>query len=122
MLTERDVLSLRNVGDADLTLLWSWANDPETRKWSFQTHAITWAEHVEWYRRLRHDPDSLLYIVEGRGLSVALVRFAVGGAESIVSITVAPSARGRGIGTAALKLACRRLVAERGPLPIVALI
>ena len=44
-----DSLFLRKVITTDEKLLLNWANDSETRKWSFNSKAITPGEHKEWW-------------------------------------------------------------------------
>lgn len=115
-------LTLRPAAETDREFLWEWANDPVARAWSFHPGPIGWEEHLDWFRRKREDPNSAIYIAEEDGQPVAVAGFVIEGAQAIVSINVASRRRGRGIGASVLRLACSRLVEERGPLSVVALI
>lgn len=47
-------ISLREVTEADIGLLYEWINDPVCRKNSFNSHIITLEEHKDWfYRKLQ---------------------------------------------------------------------
>ena len=48
----------RYVKEADRELLFTWANDAETRRQSFSSDPITWDEHVAWFARTQADADS----------------------------------------------------------------
>ncbi len=87
-------------------MLWEWRNDPDTRRQSISTEEVSWENHVKWFAATLVNPDRKLYVVEDVTVPVGTVRFdrdeATGRWE--ISWTVAPSARGQGIGG--------RLVAE----------
>lgn len=105
-------LTLRPAADADCERLWTWANDPVARTASFRSRPIEWDEHVSWFRARREDPSSRIYVVEESGDAVGVVRFELDGSgDAVVSVNVAPSARGRGLGPRALRQACA-LVAD----------
>jgi len=44
-------LVLRRVEEADCSLLWEWANEPEVRSASFSSTPIAWDEHREWFTK-----------------------------------------------------------------------
>lgn len=52
-------MEIREAAAADAELLYQWANDPDTRRWSFSTGPIPWGGHVEWLDRVLTDPDRL---------------------------------------------------------------
>jgi len=107
------VVKLRPVVDADCKLLWRWANDPTARAASFDPRPIAWGEHVAWFRARRSDGHSRIYVIEDSGQPVGVVRFALEGpGEAVVSINIAPAARGRGIGPDALRQACALVFEE----------
>ena len=89
----------------DIGLLFEWRNDPETRANSRNTGHVNLGEHTQWVRRSLMNPDRKLMIAkDGNGTPVATVRLdrcEDGSFE--LSWTVAPSQRGRGIGTAAIR-------------------
>lgn len=98
-------LTPRPAVESDRDALLDWRNDPAARASSFTTHEISRDEHYAWFAgKLADDNCTLLVFEDEQGEPVAQVRFDVedgGGAE--IAITVAPMARGRGIGTDALR-------------------
>jgi RimJ/RimL family protein N-acetyltransferase len=99
-------LTLRDAEERDLGLVWVWANDPATREASLDPTPISYAEHTGWFRDELAAPDRRLWIAEQAGEPVAVVRLTgLGGDEPEVHIHVAPAARGRGLGRAALEAA-----------------
>lgn len=112
----RPTLRLRTVEASDADLLLAWANDPDTRRASFRPALIERAGHLEWLASRLASPTTAFWIGESDGRAVGQVRLeqqADGVAE--VSITVAPQARGAGIGRELLAAA----VAEAGrALPV----
>ena len=109
---------------SDAITLWRWRNDPQTRAASFSGGAVELAEHERWLQETLGRPDRRLYVAHAEGRDVATARLDVQGADAVVSITVAPEWRGRGIGTHVLRAlvveafgapGLRRLVARVKP-------
>lgn len=96
---------------SDGRLLWRWRNDPATRRQSGHSERVPWGEHREWLARRLDAPGFGLWIaLDGKGVPLGQLRLESaepGCAE--VSISVASGLRGRGIGTAMLRQAPRRL-------------
>lgn len=101
-------LRLRPAGASDARLLWTWANDPSVRAVSWSQAPIPWDGHVAWLDRRLADPDTTLWIAEAGGAPVGTVRCDRKGATAVVSVTVAPEARGQGLGPLLVWLAARR--------------
>ena len=55
-------MSLRPLSEADLSLILGWRNAPEVRRNMYSKHEITQEEHLSWFQRLQHDPQSLWFI------------------------------------------------------------
>jgi RimJ/RimL family protein N-acetyltransferase len=93
------VVALRLATLQDAKLLLAWRNDPQTRSASHDCREITLAEHLAWLNQLMGDSSRRLLIAEQGGVPVGSVRAdkAIDGATEL-SWTVAPDARGRGIG------------------------
>ena len=92
-------LQLRRAAPADADLLLAWANDPETRAASFHPGRIEPDEHRGWLAARLASLSTVLWIGELDGRPVGQVRLELepdGVAE--VGISVAPEARGRGVG------------------------
>lgn len=112
-LNQSSAVCLRPVLDSDIELLWEWANDPVTRQNSFDSAKIPWEEHRDWCRKKLTDADCRLWIASNGGSApVGCVRFDCEESEATISLTVAPSARGKGYGTQIIQQACERLFAE----------
>jgi RimJ/RimL family protein N-acetyltransferase len=89
---------------ADAELLLKWRNDPATRVASRQSGVIELAEHRDWLSRSLASPDRMMRIVEESGHPVGVVRADRTRDGWELSWTVAPDARGRGIGPSMVKL------------------
>jgi RimJ/RimL family protein N-acetyltransferase len=103
---ERVILRPATTGDCER--VHAWANDPVTRAVSFSSAAIPYAEHVEWFEQQLRRADRNLLIAEADGLAIAVVRLDRAPEherECIISLNVAPEARGRGLGVATLQAA-----------------
>lgn len=91
-------LTAREANTADESLLRGWRNDPDTRRLSRTVGPISVENHREWLRESLDSGDRLLLIVEDPdGSPVGVVRWdRLGLSTWEISITVAPSSRGRG--------------------------
>jgi RimJ/RimL family protein N-acetyltransferase len=90
---------LRPALASDAVTLWRWRNDPQTRAASFSGGSVELADHERWLQETLGRTDRRLYVAHAEGTDVATARLDVQGAEAVVSLTVAPEWRGRGIGT-----------------------
>jgi RimJ/RimL family protein N-acetyltransferase len=107
-------MQVRPATMADAEILYGWANDPGTRRWSFTTEPIPWETHVAWLSTVL--ADRVLLIGADDNGPVGSVRFDPDGE---VSITIAPERRGRGLARslldAALPYGPSRVVAHVRP-------
>ena len=112
----------RPATEHDCRLLWQWVNNPDVRRWSFSSDSIEWDAHVAWFRTKLADPNSRMYIVMDEADDpIGLVRLDVGDDDSgTVTVSIAPGRRGRGYGTAALRVASGRFFADTDARRIVA--
>ena len=113
-------LILKPATITDGEILFQWCNDPETRKASHDTNEINWTDHLIWLNQTLKNPDRQLFIVWEKtkdptnSLSyivsiirpVGTVRIDHDKLEDTyeLSWTVAPEARGRGIGKRIVKI------------------
>ncbi len=116
------LLKTRSATEHDCRLLWQWVNDPDVRRWSFMSDSIEWEAHVAWFGRKLADRNCRMYIVMDEADDpIGLVRFDVGDDESgTLTVSIATEWRGRGYGTAALRLASGRFFADTDARRIVA--
>ena len=93
---------LRPAAAGDRLPLWRWRNDPATRRASFDRREIPLDEHTRWFERSLALDERRLWIVTADGADVGVVRLDFEGPTATVSLALAPEARGRGLGSAAL--------------------
>jgi spore coat polysaccharide biosynthesis predicted glycosyltransferase SpsG/RimJ/RimL family protein N-acetyltransferase len=101
--------TVRAATESDAALLLEWRNDPETRRWSRSTDPVSPVDHKAWLSRVLADAGRRLLVAEHEGRPVGTVRFDREGEAWEVSITVAPSARGRKLAVPMLLAAERAL-------------
>ena len=114
---------LRPANREDCRLLWELRNDPETRAASFKTDPIPFEDHQRWFEAKLDLKEIRIFIVQdpsGRG--VGYVRFNLEGETAEVSVSIEPGARGKGYGTAAVRMAADRLLSENGNRRVIAYI
>lgn len=93
------MVTLRPATIEDARLLFDWRNDEETRRNSINQEPVEWDGHVAWLERSLLSPARKLYIAQQDGMPVGTVRADLQEDGSYeLSWTVAPEARGKGIG------------------------
>ena len=97
------MISVRPATAADADRLLDWANDPVTRATGFHPAPIDAATHARWLEDRLASPVSRSYVGLEDGRAVGVVRLdAETDGRVEVGISVAPDARGRGVGHALL--------------------
>ncbi len=96
-------ISLRPVRMEDAALLLAWRNDPFTRQASHETAEVDPQTHHAWLARVLTDSSRRLWIAECNGVAVGQVRVDSMDEGQRLSWTVAPAARGQGVGTAMVR-------------------
>lgn len=108
-------LDLRLADEDDGEDLFNWRNDPVTRANSLDTAEVVRSEHFAWLARTLADRERLILIAQEDGCKLGMVRFdTCRPREWRVSISVAPHARGRGLGRPLLAMAIMRLERQWG--------
>jgi RimJ/RimL family protein N-acetyltransferase len=87
---------LAEFGDAGILL--KWRNDPLTRKSSKNSSLITMKQHIRWLTASFKDKNRRINIVEYNKIPVGTIRTDYSEGFTELSWTVAPEARGQGIG------------------------
>lgn len=100
-------MNLRKAKDSDSELLFQWANEPETRKYSLNNRQITPEEHRKWFRDKLADPNCHILIGSDNGKLIGVVRFQVENGAATVSVSVDKDCRGKGYGTALIEQGIR---------------
>lgn len=110
-ITAETPLQVRHARLFDEGLLLAWANDPETRQNSFSPDTIPAEDHCQWFRsRLRDLDGCRLYIVETEErIPVGHVRFERQDLAWVISYSLAPQFRGRGLGRPLLEVALSKM-------------
>jgi RimJ/RimL family protein N-acetyltransferase len=110
---KRSDFQVRKATIDDLDLYHSWRNEPTTRKWSFNSDHIAFDIHAEWFRHKCSSPNALLFVMtERNGLEVGQIRFERelgSSAESIVSFSLDPMARGKRLSTVLIELGLEKV-------------
>jgi RimJ/RimL family protein N-acetyltransferase len=99
----RPTVSVRPATLDDSGRLLDWANDPVTRAASFRPDRIEPAAHERWLADRLASPTCRLMIGSEGSTRVGQIRFEMGlDGSAEIGISLAPTARGRGIGAALL--------------------
>lgn len=103
-----DAVALRPAVPADCEAVYRWNCAPDVRAWSKAGGEVSFLEHVQWYAARIRDPQRPIWIIEEHFAPVGTVRLEpVPNGVARISIAIAPEARGRNIGRAAIAAACR---------------
>jgi predicted dehydrogenase/RimJ/RimL family protein N-acetyltransferase len=106
---------LREALREDSARVLAWRNDPDTRRWSRTSGEVPADEHASWFERTLRDPSTQIWIAESAGESIGQVRLTEESHGSVeLHVTLAPQARGRGLGAAALIEAAAEGLARPG--------
>ncbi len=83
-------------------LIWEWRNDQKTRLMSRQIDLIPWEQHCDWFENSLVNPSRYLYIIKIDSNPFGVARFdLISSANNSfeISINLAPSYRGKGLGS-----------------------
>jgi RimJ/RimL family protein N-acetyltransferase len=94
-------------------MLLAWRNDAETRANSCNHAVLRWHGHLRWLEQVLVDPTCELLIAERHRVAVGTVRFDRSGSEYVVSWTIAPGRRRRGLGRVMMQLVVERAANRR---------
>lgn len=101
-------VQLRPATIDDLEQVFKWRNDPWIISLSSGQHAVSWAEHVSWFRNTLNNEDKILKIIEIQpGIEGGIVRLdRIDKEKALVSIYLLREHTGRGFGLQALVKGC----------------
>jgi UDP-2,4-diacetamido-2,4,6-trideoxy-beta-L-altropyranose hydrolase len=108
-------LRARPVTQSDAATLLEWANDPATRRNSFNPEPIAWEGHLQWLRSRLQDRENCSFYIIGTAADVPVgqVRFQKELQAWEVHYSLAPVFRGRGLGRPLLECALHAVRSER---------
>lgn len=115
-------VTLRPALESDARRLWEWANEPTTRQVSFCPDAIPWENHLRWLARMFEDDNRRLFIIQSGGDDIGQVRFDREGRGATISLGLAPTARGRGLGPRAARHGAARVLLDGWADSVLALV
>jgi len=104
--------NLRNVACSDISTLYEWANDPETRSNSFSQEPISFDNHKRWFEKKLNSDSVSFFIYHSCGEDIGQVRFEINGSIANINYSINPSHRGKGYGYKMLLLAENRMLGE----------
>lgn len=114
--------TLRLAESQDRDFLLALRNDPDVRRWFYNSAPISASRHQVWFHERMSSSDCRVYIQECGGKPIGYVRFELlTGGDWQVSIAISPEYQGNGYGRLALRealdrcfteLPCDRVVAE----------
>jgi RimJ/RimL family protein N-acetyltransferase len=99
-------IEIRSAAKEDAEYLFKLANDPGTRKNSFNPKPIEWFEHKSWFSEKLQNPNSNIYIFLLEKQPIGTVRIDKREDETIISVTLDPNYRGLGLGSKIISLGC----------------
>lgn len=116
-------ITLDSVQENDCKTLWNWANDPHTRAVSFSSKPIPWEDHLRWFTEKLHSNDCVLYKATNQhGVPLGLARFDLGQGGPVISVNLDPDFRSLGLGSELIHIATERVMREKNPGKVDALI
>jgi RimJ/RimL family protein N-acetyltransferase len=108
-------LALEPLRDEDSDTLFAWINDRDLVERSAIFRPVARAEHDAWFEGVRRREDVLIRAIRVVGVLVGTCQLFADGAEAELRIRIGTaSARGRGLGTEAVRLLTARGFAELG--------
>lgn len=97
---------IRPAAAGDLKPVYKLSNEPLVRQYSLNKGAIPWDTHVTWFNRRITNTHYPFYILEDEnGRFISQVRFEPDGNKTVISISITPEFRARGL-AAAIITAC----------------
>lgn len=105
-------LTCRTAQPDDAQLYFDWANDPDTRRQSFNSNPISLETHTDWFTRKLADANALLLVFANENSqAVGQVRFertpvADMPDEVIIGVSVDGQQRGKGLASQLIEQGC----------------
>lgn len=104
---------LRSATLNDAKLLFTWANDDETRSVSLMRKQIEWEEHVSWLVAKLDDKTSHIYILNNEVCGdIGVIRFDERNGFLLISYVIAKLHRKKGMGTLILQLGMDEIIKD----------
>lgn len=108
-------LYLKKVTRNDMDLLYEWANDAAVRQNAFHTEPIPYENHVKWFAKMLQDASVHQYILYREEMPVGQIRLNVEGNEALIDYSISAKYRGKGYGSALLRMIKQQIVTDKIP-------
>jgi RimJ/RimL family protein N-acetyltransferase len=91
-------IKIRSAKENDSKDIFEWRNDELTCQMSHTSEIIEWENHNRWYSNSLDSESRILLICEdGHNEKIAIIRFDISEFNSVISINLNPTQRGKGI-------------------------
>ncbi len=87
-------ISFRLTAKKDVYQYYTWANEAETRKQSFNSKIISISDHVNWFRKKIDCNQTLMIVMQDKKDLLGQVRFDIGTNDATISLSLDKKARG----------------------------
>ena len=106
-------VKLRKARESDSFDIFSWRNDPETRKNSIAGgKKIPYENHKTWFEAKLKNTDTRIYVATWGKYKVGVLRFEIEKDFIEIGTNVNPAFRGKGFGTKIIGLGARKMYKE----------
>lgn len=106
----------------DRDIIYNWANDEVTRRYSFNSDKIDYESHLKWFEKMLKNNKVKFFILKNENEAVGQIRIENKEDEYILSYSVDPKHRGKGYGSIMLKLIEKELTKELPEAKLVAFV
>jgi methionyl-tRNA formyltransferase len=115
----RKAFNLRPASSSDTREVWRINNHPSVRRMSLNSGDIPLEEHLCWYERALADDQRRFYVTEVERTVAAVTRLDIEGLTAIITVAVAPEARGKKLGRASVQAATVLFTEERPEIALI---
>jgi UDP-2,4-diacetamido-2,4,6-trideoxy-beta-L-altropyranose hydrolase len=120
-LSESPPIAVREAVPTDSRIIWEWRNERRAREASFDSREIPFVEHERWLATKMADPAFRILIgMDRSGNAIGYARFGRAGDHAEISVALDARSRGRGLGSALIRAASERILADNWASRIVA--
>lgn len=112
-------LILRRATRQDCDAIYEWRNAEETRRHIFDSHAIPYEVHRQWFYASLNNPDRVIFIGEINGCPVGVLRYDFSKKEAVISVYLVPGGQGRGVGTQMIRAGSEWVRANRPQVGVI---
>lgn len=115
-------INFRKATADDVQQVYSWAIDPEVRRYSYSKSEILWQDHVQWFNKKISDTLCEYFIIEIGNSPVGQIRFEYSDEEQgayVISYLIDKNWRGKGLGNSVLIKGIQKLIKVRAVEKVV---